>query len=49
MHDERVIRQRQVYYRMYLEGALSLAGLEQLAPMIAETVRKTPPAGGPGL
>ena len=38
--DERVIRQRQEWYRMYLEEELSFAGLEKKAPLIARAVRK---------
>ena len=39
-HDERVIRQRREWYRMYQEGELPLAGLEKKAPLIAAAVRK---------
>lgn len=38
--DERVIRQRQQWYAMYLEGRITLAGLEIVAPLIARAVRK---------
>lgn len=38
--DERVIRQREQWYRMYREGTLSLDGLEEMAPLIARAVRK---------
>ena len=38
--DERVIRQRQQWYRMYQEGNLSIEGLEDVAPLIARAVRK---------
>ena len=38
--DERIIRQRQQWYRMYQEGKLSLEGLETVAPLIARAVRK---------
>lgn len=38
--DERVIRQRRAWYRLYEAGELSLEGLEKLAPLIATAVRK---------
>jgi hypothetical protein len=38
--DERVIRQRRQWYRLYQEGKLSLEGLEERAPLIARAVRK---------
>lgn len=38
--DERVIRQRRAWYRLYIEGKLTLEGLAQCAPMIAAAVRK---------
>lgn len=38
--DERVIRQRREWYRMYQEGELSLEGLEKKAPLIAQTVKR---------
>jgi hypothetical protein len=38
--DERVIRQRQQWYQLYLEGELTLAGLERKAPLIARAIRK---------
>mgnify|MGYP004702916207 CR=1 FL=1 len=38
--DERVIRQRREWYRMYQDGELTLAGLEKKAPLIARAVRK---------
>jgi hypothetical protein len=38
--DERVIRQRAGWYRLYQEGELSLAGLRQMAPLIARAVEK---------
>lgn len=37
--DERVIRQRHQWYAMYLEGKLSIEGLEQVAPLIAAAVK----------
>ncbi|MFB2979418.1 hypothetical protein [Microseira sp. BLCC-F43] len=38
--DERVIRQRQQWYQLYLDGDLTLEGLEKKAPLIARAVRK---------
>ncbi|VXD14634.1 conserved hypothetical protein [Planktothrix serta PCC 8927] len=38
--DERVIRQRCAWYRCYLAGEITLAGLEKKAPLIARAVRK---------
>jgi len=38
--DERVIRQRQEWYRMYCEGELSLEGLKKKAPLIARAIEK---------
>lgn len=38
--DERVLRQRRSWYRMYQEGRLSLAGLRDVAPLIAAAVDK---------
>jgi len=38
--DERVIRQRAEWYRMYRESELSLAGLHEKAPLIARAVEK---------
>jgi hypothetical protein len=37
---ERVIRQRRAWYRLYLEGRLSLDGLKKVAPLIAHAVRR---------
>lgn len=39
-HDERVIRQRREWYRMYQEGELDLVGLAKKAPLIAAAIRK---------
>lgn len=39
-HDERVMRQRRAWYRMYQEGKLNLAGLREVAPLIAAAVEK---------
>jgi hypothetical protein len=39
-HDERIIRQRREWYRMYQEGELTLEGLEKKAPLIATGVRQ---------
>jgi hypothetical protein len=38
--DERVIRQRREWYRMYQEGELTLVGLSRKAPLIATAVEK---------
>jgi hypothetical protein len=38
--DERVIRQRQQWYQLYLDGDLTLEGLEKKAPLIARAIRK---------
>ena len=38
--DERVIRQRRAWYRLYIEGKLTLEGLARCAPMIAAAVQK---------
>jgi hypothetical protein len=38
--DERVLRQRREWYRMYQEGELTLEGLEKKAPLIAEAIAK---------
>ena len=40
--DERVIRQRQAWYRMYQDGEISLNGLRKKAPLLARAVE----AGG---
>ena len=40
IHDERVLRQRGVWYRMYLCGELTLSGLRKKAPLIAAAVQK---------
>lgn len=39
-HDERVMRQRREWYRMYQAGEINLSGLARKAPLIAEAVRK---------
>jgi hypothetical protein len=39
-HDERIIRQRREWYRMYQDGELSLEGLTKKAPLIAAAVRR---------
>ena len=36
--DERVVRQRREWYRMYQSGELSLNGLEKKAPLIAAAI-----------
>lgn len=38
--DERVIRQRRHWYRLYQQGSLSLDGLRAVAPLIAAAVEK---------
>lgn len=35
-HDERILKQRRQWYRLYQEGKLSLAGLSEVAPLIAQ-------------
>lgn len=37
---EKVIRQRRAWYRLYLDGKLTLDGLAQVAPLIAVAVRR---------
>jgi len=37
-HDERIIRQRKVWYDMYQSGELPLAGLMAVAPLLARAV-----------
>lgn len=44
--DERVIRQRRAWYKLYQEGSLTLDGLEKMAPLIARAVRKQLAAAG---
>ncbi len=39
-HDERVLRQRRQWYAVYLEGKLTLEGLGDFAPLIAQAVYK---------
>ena len=39
-HDERVIRQRRGWLKMYEEGKLTLDGLADVAPLIADAVRR---------
>jgi hypothetical protein len=39
-HDERVVRQRREWYRMYQEGELTLDGLTKKAPLIAAAIKK---------
>lgn len=38
--DERVMRQRREWYRMYEEGEINLAGLRKKAPLIALAIEK---------
>ena len=42
--DERVIRWRQAWYKLYLSGGLTLEGLRVVAPLIAAAIDKQPPA-----
>lgn len=39
--DERVLRQRRSWYRMYQQGKLTLEGLREVAPLIARAVEKS--------
>lgn len=39
-HDERVVRQRREWYRMYQDAELTLDGLAKKAPLIAAAVRR---------
>lgn len=39
-HDERVLKQRRIWYEMFEAGKLSLAGLRNVAPLIAAAVEK---------
>lgn len=39
-HDERVIRQRREWYRMFQDDELTLEGLKRKAPLIAAAVEK---------
>jgi hypothetical protein len=39
--DERVIRQRRAWYELFLEGEITLVGLERKAPLLARAIRKT--------
>lgn len=43
---ERIIRWRQSWYEMYKDGQLTLDGLRQVAPLIADAVKKVIDAGG---
>ncbi|MDD1429319.1 hypothetical protein MEO94_33830 [Dolichospermum sp. ST_sed9] len=38
--DERVLRQRQAWYQMYIDGEITIIGLEKKAPLIARAIRK---------
>lgn len=38
--DERVIRQRSEWYRMYKEGEINLDGLRKKAPLLARAIEK---------
>jgi hypothetical protein len=37
-HDERVLRQRREWYRMYQDGEITLEGLKKKAPLIARAI-----------
>ncbi len=39
-HDERVLRQRREWYRMYQEGEITLEGLRKKAPLIARAIEE---------
>ena len=39
-HDERIIRQRREWYRMYQDGEITLDGLRKKAPLIARAIDK---------
>ena len=41
--DERVIRQRRAWYKLWQSGELTLVGLRQMAPLIAEAVSSSTP------
>jgi hypothetical protein len=45
-HDERVMRQRREWYRMYQDGELTLEGLRKKAPLIAAAVEQHAKASG---
>lgn len=38
--DERIIRQREAWYKLYQEGKITLAGLDDMAPLLAVAIRK---------
>ncbi|MBD2569292.1 hypothetical protein [Anabaena lutea] len=38
--DERVLRQRQEWYKLYIDDDLTLTGLEKKAPLIARAIKK---------
>ncbi|RZB38314.1 MAG: hypothetical protein SRB2_00062 [Desulfobacteraceae bacterium Eth-SRB2] len=38
--DERVIRQRREWYRMYQDGELNIEGLRKKAPLIARAIER---------
>lgn len=46
-HDERVLRQRQEWYRMYTDGELTLEGLARKAPLIARAIEAQIEASSP--
>lgn len=44
-NDERIMRQREEWYQMYLKGEITLEGLDKKAPLIACAVRKQQESG----
>lgn len=38
-NDERIVRQRRQWLKLYEQGKLDFAGLQELAPLIAEAVQ----------
>lgn len=41
-NDRRVMRHRRKWYEMYKQGKISLSGLDEVAPMISEALRRQP-------
>lgn len=41
-HGEQVIRQRRAWYEMYRAGKLPLEGLDVVAPLLADAIRRQP-------
>jgi len=44
-NDERIMRPREEWYQMYLNGEITLKGLDKKAPLIARAVRKQQESG----